>query len=116
MHNRAIVQFVKSFDPANQFTLAISKDGHYQPNPVVNAQMIVASAILDGKLASSPELQTGPNTIDRELLNWVQSKDLVYVPKFICGGDSMVRLLRYASIYLRLCSLLYLTSKILFHV
>lgn len=76
-------------DPANRFTLAIDEDGHYVPGVVANAQFIVAQSILDGTLSDSPELQTVLNTITQGLLNWVQSSDGVYEPKFVCGGDSM---------------------------
>jgi hypothetical protein len=86
----AILQLVKTYgDPTNRYTLAIGEDGRYIPGIVANAQFIVAQSILDGTISDSTELQTGLNTINQNLLNWVQSFDGVYEPQFVCGGDIM---------------------------
>ncbi len=96
------MQFLKTFgDRANRYTLAIDEDGHYSPEVVSNAQFLVGQSILDGTLSDFPELQTAPNTITQEVLNWVQSPDGIYEPKFICGGDSMASSLSSFSIRFR---------------
>ena len=85
----AVLQFVNTFDPSMKHSLAIDESGRYKGNIISDAQIMVASAILDGTLSDSPELQLKPNTITNDIIEWAVDADAVYSPKYRCNGDSM---------------------------
>ena len=73
----AVLQTIKTFDSQDPY-LAMDKDGKYQGNVVSDMQIIVAQAILEGKLADQPDRQTGPNSIDQGIVDWAQVRKNVY--------------------------------------
>lgn len=89
----AVFQTVKVTEDAADRPLAITSDGKYKRNPVADMQIMTAKAIEDGILASSPELQTGPNSITSTLIDWAAadpaSPESFFSPSYRCNGDSM---------------------------
>jgi hypothetical protein len=86
----AVLQFFNTFDPNRKYSLAIDEFGKYQGNVVSDAQIMVANAILDGTLESTPELQLAPNTIPQKLVDWAMDGHAIYTPQYRCNGDRYV--------------------------
>ena len=82
----AVFQLVRSSDNA---PIAINPDGTYKGNVVADMQIMVAKAINDGLISSTPQLQTAVNTLSSTITDWASSKDDVYKPQYRCNGDSM---------------------------
>ena len=62
---------------------------------VADAQMMIVDAVLTGSLGSLDERQTGPNTINQELVDWAKGTDpLPNGPEYICNGDSMFHVVK----------------------
>ncbi|KAL3914552.1 MAG: hypothetical protein SGILL_006062, partial [Bacillariaceae sp.] len=88
----AILQFEKTFESGASKYLAINEDGTYKGNVVADAQIMVAKAVLDNVLTSTPELQLAPNSINQNIVDWAAGTDsskTVYTPQYRCNGDSM---------------------------
>ena len=83
----AILQLIKSTSEDN--LLAINNDGTYKRNPVVDMQIMTASAIQQGLLNDHPILQTVVNTISPSIVEWASSFNDVLTPHYRCNGDSM---------------------------
>ncbi|KAL3915508.1 MAG: hypothetical protein SGILL_005619 [Bacillariaceae sp.] len=84
----AILQFEKTLGSGTDKYLAINEDGTYKGNVVADAQIMVAKAVLDGVLTSNPEMQTAPNSINQNIVDWAAGTGS-YVPQYRCNGDSM---------------------------
>ena len=82
----AVFQLIRSTDGSS---LAINEDGTYKGNVVADMQIMVAKAIEDKIITSSPGLQTKPNSIDKTVIDWAQSANKTYQPEYRCNGDSM---------------------------
>jgi hypothetical protein len=67
----------------------MNADGTYRGNVVADMQIMVAKAILDGTIQSTPQLQTIVNSIDETIIEWASSSNGIYEPKYRCNGDSM---------------------------
>lgn len=85
-HRGAVFQWFKSSDLS---PLAMNDDGTYRGNVVADMQIMVAKAIHDGFLTNTDLLQTGTNTIERDVVEWAETAGAVLDPHFRCGGDSM---------------------------
>jgi hypothetical protein len=88
-----MLQFEKTFETSTSRYLAINEDGTYRGNVVADAQIMVASAVLEKNLTYTDGLQIGPvNSIDLTIVLWangIDEKFKVYTPKYRCNGDSM---------------------------
>jgi hypothetical protein len=82
----AIFQLVRSPDKA---PIAINNDGTYKGNVVADMQIMVAKAIIDGKIKNTPQLQTSVNSLDQTIISWASSSTYTYKPKYRCNGDTM---------------------------
>lgn len=82
----AVLQFVNSVDGS---PIAIDTSGHYIPNEVANAQIMVANAIHNGVLDDSPVLQIGVNTISPQIVEWASTAGATFDPMYRCNADSM---------------------------
>jgi hypothetical protein len=82
----AVFQLIRSTDNS---PIAINNDGTYRGNVVADMQIMVAKAILDGTIESTPQLQTAVNSIDETIIEWASSIDGIYEPQYRCNGDSM---------------------------
>jgi hypothetical protein len=82
----AVFQLVRSSDGA---PIAMNDDGTYKGNVVADMQIMVAKAIIDGIIQSTPQLQTIVKSLDGTISDWASSTDVTYDPQFRCNGDSM---------------------------
>ena len=82
----AVFQLIRASDKA---PIAINNDGTYKGNVVADMQIMVAKAIIDGLITSTPQLQTVVNSLDQTIIDWASSGNAIYEPKYRCNGDSM---------------------------
>jgi hypothetical protein len=82
----AVFQLIRSTDNS---PIAMNDDYTYRGNVVADMQIMVAKAILDGKIQSTPQLQTAVNSIDETIIQWASRSDGRYEPQYRCNGDSM---------------------------
>lgn len=82
-----VIQLINSV--TNEW-LASDVSGRYTGNVVLDAQVMVASAIHDGVFDPNDDiLQTHVNTIDEEVVDWATDPTVTFTPSFRCNGDSM---------------------------
>jgi hypothetical protein len=82
----AILQF---YNASDETYIGIDyTSGQYTGNANLDAQIMVGKAINEGKLGDNV-LQTNVNSVGLPLIQWAESNNPLFTPKFRCNGDSM---------------------------